>query len=492
MEAHSALSMSNSDLKKVCNSGVSGVISSSLHVLPTSFEEKLPKPPDSRDSSIDRNFRSPTVVPNHTPFVSNSGVVGPLLSSTSGFSLDLHYSSIAQGIHPNGSPFISQSSSCGMPLSLPQSSHLRAFQISTNNYPKETTAMLWNPESIDEVLTYPDNLSEGINQIQGNIINDQIPDMTINDRIQCSSLTTSDDLAKQSEYWELTDDWKDLLNDSVVIETQPKSTFQSTQEASLSNTAHQMHVHQQLPVHSGELCIVTSPSPSTNGALPRPRMRWTPELHEGFVDAVNKLGGSEKATPKGVLKLMKVEGLTIYHVKSHLQKYRTARYRPDSSEGTSEKKVPSLNEIASLDLKTGMELTEALRMQMEVQKRLHEQLEVQRNLQLRIEEQGRCLQMMFEQQCKAGGMDKLKAPSSAPEAQTTQSSCVGTPPPKNGAPESDQDEKRGDPAAAADGPRLAGCKQKMPDPQPPDSFLGHESPTQKRARAAVLSTSSSA
>ncbi|ONK69027.1 uncharacterized protein A4U43_C05F18520 [Asparagus officinalis] len=56
-----------------------------------------------------------------------------------------------------------------------------------------------------------------------------------------------------------------------------------------------------------------------------PRLRWTPDLHRSFVLAVERLGGQERATPKLVLQMMNVRGLSISHIKSHLQMYRSKK-----------------------------------------------------------------------------------------------------------------------------------------------------------------------
>ncbi|XP_074588851.1 uncharacterized protein LOC141844757 [Curcuma longa] len=53
----------------------------------------------------------------------------------------------------------------------------------------------------------------------------------------------------------------------------------------------------------------------------KPRVVWSVDLHQKFVNAVNQLG-VDKAVPKKILELMNVAGLTRENVASHLQKYR--------------------------------------------------------------------------------------------------------------------------------------------------------------------------
>ncbi|WOL14729.1 hypothetical protein Cni_G23510 [Canna indica] len=153
----------------------------------------------------------------------------------------------------------------------------------------------------------------------------------------------------------------------------------------------------------------------------KPRLKWNADLHEKFIDAVNQLGGADKATPKTIMRLMSIPGLTLYHLKSHLQKYRLGKNHQDQTNTESNKNVigctlaaerapegnasPSIN-IAAPTNKT-MQINEALKMQIEVQRQLQEQLQVQRHLQLRIEAQGKYLQSVLEKAQETLGKQNL-------------------------------------------------------------------------------------
>nr|GMC55937.1 myb family transcription factor PHL11-like [Ipomoea batatas] len=156
---------------------------------------------------------------------------------------------------------------------------------------------------------------------------------------------------------------------------------------------------------------------------PKPRLRWTADLHDRFVDAVTKLGGPDKATPKSVLRLMGLKGLTLYHLKSHLQKYRLGQQGKKQNAGDQNKENSGELMLEYIHGSTPFPLVfatvktreipfgDAVRCQIEVQNRLQEQLEVQKKLQMRIEAQGKYLQAILEKAQKSLSID-MNSPSS--------------------------------------------------------------------------------
>ncbi|KAM3705281.1 hypothetical protein ACJW30_03G071500 [Castanea mollissima] len=364
MNMHPALSVQRSGGKQLRDMGA-GAMSSSLPAFASALDYS--RYPDSFHVSSGRETVTNSISTQASAIVSNSNIDGRLLTSSPGFANDLIFPTVSpHGRLPQNSPFISQSSTDGASFPPSHSSHQDLQSPVLINQYEGSQDISWCTDFLD----FPDNVPVQTGPVEG-----------------ATGVVTSEDHTRRNDWqWadglisELDPDWSDLPDVNVI-----------------DPISEQTQIHQQPPVPSAEFRNVAntlSTAPPTKS-----RMRWTPELHEAFVEAVNRLGGSEHATPKGVKNLMNVEGLTIYHVKSHLQKYRTARHKPEStSEGTSEKKFTSIEEAKSADIKTSIDITEALRLQMELQKRLHEQLEIQKKLQLQIERQGQYLQEMFEAQ----------------------------------------------------------------------------------------------
>ncbi|KAL0796441.1 hypothetical protein Bca101_067818 [Brassica carinata] len=152
--------------------------------------------------------------------------------------------------------------------------------------------------------------------------------------------------------------------------------------------------------------ISQQPSPGSAAVIQKPRMRWSPELHDCFLEAVKKLDGPEsKGNPKGCYEDDEC---------GRFDNLSSEKPLAEKKSGNSEDKKPSSNTSEANGRNKGaIQLTEALRMQMEVQKQLHQQLEVQRSLQLRIEEHAKYLEKILDEQHKASKQDSQISSSSS-------------------------------------------------------------------------------
>ncbi|CAH9118092.1 unnamed protein product [Cuscuta europaea] len=70
--------------------------------------------------------------------------------------------------------------------------------------------------------------------------------------------------------------------------------------------------------HKREESIVESKEDCRGEPKKKPRLNWNADMHQRFVQAIQKLG-YDKAVPKKIVELMNEPGLTREHVASHLQ-----------------------------------------------------------------------------------------------------------------------------------------------------------------------------
>ncbi|XP_073139768.1 protein PHR1-LIKE 2-like isoform X2 [Henckelia pumila] len=105
---------------------------------------------------------------------------------------------------------------------------------------------------------------------------------------------------------------------------------------------------------------------------------------------------------------MGVKGLTLFHLKSHLQKYRLGKQSGKdlgeaSKDGSYDLDSPhassSPRNLQSADIKEDYGAKEALRAQMEIQTKLHLQVEAEKHMQIRQDAERRYMAML-EQACR--------------------------------------------------------------------------------------------
>ncbi|KAF2565526.1 hypothetical protein F2Q68_00024796 [Brassica cretica] len=129
----------------------------------------------------------------------------------------------------------------------------------------------------------------------------------------------------------------------VELETDNKKNWMSSSQLWISNSNSQSQSKRKRKQRGAIMSFNRPPPPPPSAPLSLPtseiltdyssrieqshpiqkkelRRKWSEELHWRITDALQKIGGSQVATPKQIRDIMKVDGLTNDEVKSQLQR----------------------------------------------------------------------------------------------------------------------------------------------------------------------------